>query len=89
VRRAVVLVVLVACSHHHHRRHFAVMPNLFAVPADRRDDIIQSSLARPSRENRPATEQGRTALDLAAMAAAYLGIAFSHDDNASIGVEVP
>lgn len=82
--RAIALVLLVGCGHHYHP---AVMPNLSEVPADRRDDIIQSSLSRPTREQQPASEHGREVETFASTFAAYLGMMFSRDDNASMGAQ--
>ena len=76
------LLAVAAC--HNHRP--AVMPNLMAVPEDKLDAVIQTSLSRPTAEQQPATAQGRDIETFAAEVAASLGMTFSHDENASFGL---
>jgi hypothetical protein len=75
------LFALAAC----HSAGVAVMPNLMAVPEDKRDAVIQSSLSRPTAEEQPASQEGRDHERFAATVAAYLGMMFSQNDNASFG----
>ena len=82
--RTLAALVLIACGHHYRP---AVMPNFSEVPADRRYEVIESSLARPTSEQQPASEHGRTVETFASTAAAYLGMLFSRDDNASFGTQ--
>jgi len=81
---ALVAMLAIGCGE---RRTPAVMPNLTTVPDDRLDAVIESSLARPGPENRPATKRDQRAETIAATAAAYLGMIFSKDENTTLGVQ--
>ncbi len=81
---ALVALLAIGCGE---RRTPAVMPNLTTVPDDRLDAVIESSLARPGPENRPATVRDQRAETFAATAAAYLGMILSKDENTTLGVQ--
>jgi hypothetical protein len=85
--RALALAWLLGCSPSIVPEHPAVIPRLSEVPTDRRDEVLASSLARPTAEQRPKTKRGRRIETLAAAAAAYLGNAFSKTENVTFGAE--
>ncbi|MGE5183288.1 MAG: hypothetical protein ACM31C_14560 [Acidobacteriota bacterium] len=82
--RALALIVLLGC---HHGFHPAVIPNLSQAPEDKRDDLIQTPLVRPTPEQRPKTRHGLEQETFAATAAAILGQAFSKTENTTLGWE--
>ena len=88
-RVALVCALCVACGGKH-RFSPAVIPNLSEMPTDtdRRDRLLDSSLARPGPENKPATRRGRKIETFAATAAAALGLIFSKSKNVSWGFQL-
>jgi hypothetical protein len=66
----------------------AVIPNLTQVPDDKRGDIIDSSLVRPTQEQQPTTKRGRQIETGAATAAAILGQIFSTTENTGMGFQM-
>jgi hypothetical protein len=83
--RGLLLLALLGCGAH---TRPAVIPNLSQVPDDKRGDIIDSSLQRPTQEQQPATKRGRQAETAAATAAAILGQIFSKTQNTGMGFQL-
>jgi hypothetical protein len=85
--RAVVLALVLPLGCGNHVRP-AVIPNLSQVPEDKRGDVIESALVRPTSENQPRSKQARKVETAAATAAAILGDLFSKTKNTSLGFQL-
>ena len=85
--RALILVMLVGCNPLAVPEHPAVIQKLDQVPADHRDEAIDTTnLIRPTSENQPKTAKGRRQETVAAFAAAVIGDMFSKDSNVDFGL---